>query len=135
VVDGIAYLSGNVRTPQAEAHVREAASSVLGAAAVRGDIINDRQLEIEIGQALNAAGLFRHARVYVRAALGEVTLGGFLTSTAPIPNILRVAEAVPGVRSLDNRMEVVEPAPQSASAASPQPLAEAPASDKTAPDR
>ncbi len=135
VVDGTAYLSGNVRTPQAEAHVREAASSVLGAAAVRGDVFNDRQLEIEIGQALNAAGLFRQARVYVRAALGEVTLGGFLTSTAPIPNILKVAEAVPGVRSLNNRMEVVGPSPQSDSAASPLPPAEAPATSQTAPDR
>ncbi|MCH7999193.1 MAG: BON domain-containing protein [Chloroflexi bacterium] len=130
VVDGTAYLSGNVRTPQAEAHVHEAASSVLGAAAVRSDVMNDRQLEIDIGQALNAAGLFRHARVYVRAALGEVTLGGFLNSAAPIPDILRVAEAVPGVRSLDNRMEVVEPPPQSAPAASPQPPAEDPATSQ-----
>lgn len=135
VVDGTAYLSGNVRTPQAEAHVHEAASSVLGAAAVRGDVINDRQLEIDIGQALNADGLFRHARIYVRAALGEVTLGGFLTSAAPIPDILRVVEAVPGVRSLDNRMEVAEPPPQSASAPSPQPPAEAPATSQTAPER
>jgi osmotically-inducible protein OsmY len=132
VVDGTAYLSGNVRTPQAETHVHEAASSVLGAAAVRVDVFNDQQLEIEIGRALDAAGLFRHARVYVRAALGAVTLGGFLTSAAPIPDILRVAEAVPGVRSLDNRMEVAEPPPQSASpAASPRPPAEAPATSQS----
>ncbi len=134
VVDGTAYLSGNVRTPQAEAHVHEAASSVPGIAAVQATVINDRQLEIEIGQALDAAGLFRHERVYVRAALGEVTLGGFLTSTAPTTNILRVVEAVPGVRSLDNRMEVAESPPQRASAASPQPPAEAPASSQTAPE-
>ncbi len=133
VVDGTAYLSGNVRTPQAEAHVHEAASSVLGAAAVQVTVINDRQLEIEIGQALDAAGLFRHERIYVRAALGEVTLGGFLTSTAPITNILSVAQAVPGVRSLDNRMEVAASPPQRASAPSPQPAAEAPASNQTAP--
>ena len=134
VVDGTAYLSGNVRTPQAEAHVHEAASSVLGAAAVQVTVINDRQLEIEIGQALDAAGLFRHERIYVRAALGEVTLGGFLTSTAPITNILQVAQAVPGVRSLDNRMEVAASPPQRASAPSPQPPAEAPASSQTAPE-
>ena len=134
VVDGTAYLSGNVRTPQAETHVHEAASSVLGAAAVQATVINDRQLEIAIGQALDAAGLFRHERIYVRAALGEVTLGGFLTSTAPITNILKVAEAVPGVRSLDNRMEVVASPPQRASAASPQPSAEASASSQTEPE-
>ncbi len=134
VVDGTAYISGNVRTPQAEEHVYEAASSVTGVAAVRGAVINDRQLEIEIGQALGAAGLFRHERIYVRAALGEVTLGGFLTSPAPTTNIMRVAEAVPGVRSLDNRMEVAEPPPQRASAVPPQPPAEAPASSQTAPE-
>ncbi len=134
VVDGTAYISGNVRTPQAEGYVYEAASSVTGVAAVRGAVINDRQLEIEIGQALGAAGLFRHERIYVRAALGEVTLGGFLTSTAPTTNIMRVAEAVPGVRSLDNRMEVAEPPPQRASAVPPQPPAEAPASSQTAPE-
>ena len=117
VVDGTACLSGNVRTPQAEGHVYEAASSVPGVAAVRSAVVNDRQLEIEIGRALGADGLFRHERIYVRAALGEVTLSGFLTGTAPIANILRVAEAVPGVRSLDNRMEVAGSPPQGASAA------------------
>jgi osmotically-inducible protein OsmY len=134
VADGTVYLSGNVRSPQAEGHVYEAASSVPGVAAVRGVVINDRQLEIEIGRALDAAGLFRHERIYVRAALGEVTLGGFITSAAPTANILRAAEAVPGVRSLDNRMELAESPPQRASAASPQPPAEAPASSQTAPE-
>ncbi len=105
-----------------------------GVAAVQATVINDQQLEIEIGRALGTVGLFRHERIYVRAALGEVTLGGFLASTAPITNILRVAEAVPGVRSVDNRMEVAEPPPQRPSPVPPEPPAEAPASSQTAPE-
>jgi osmotically-inducible protein OsmY len=124
VVDGTAYVSGNVRTSQAQAYVREAASSVPGLAAVRSDVIDDRQLEIDVARALDAAGLFRNnARIYVRAALGEVTLGGFLTAAASDPEILRVAQAVPGVRAVEDRMEVQEAAPPAA-AAPPTPPAE-----------
>ena len=113
VVDGTACLSGNVRTPQAEAHVYEAVSSVPAVTGVRGAAINDRQLEIDVGRALDAAGLFRNnARIYVRAALGEVTLGGFLTTAAMVPDILKVSAAVPGVRAVDDRMEVAEAAPE-----------------------
>lgn len=111
IVDGTAYVSGNVRTPQAEAYVHEAAVSVPGVTAVGGALTNDRQLEIEIGRALDVAGLFRHARVYVRAALGDVTIGGFVATEAATPDILRVVSAVPGVRSVEDRMEVESAAP------------------------
>jgi osmotically-inducible protein OsmY len=122
VVDGTAYLSGNVRTFQAEAYVLEAASSVPGLTAVQGDVINDRQLEIDVGLALDAAGLFRNnARIYVRAALGDVTLSGFLTAAAAVPDIVSVVEGVPGVRAVENRMEVEEAAPPGAPASPPAP--------------
>lgn len=121
VVDGAVYISGNVRTSQAEAYVYEAASAVSGIAAVHGTHVNDRQLEIDIGGALGAAGLFRHGRMYVRAALGEVTLGGFINSAAAVPDIVRVAEGVPGVRAVVNRMEVEEAPPPGAPAAPPAP--------------
>lgn len=130
VVDGTAHLSGNVRTFQAEAYILEAASSVPALTAVRGGVINDRQLEIDVGRALDAAGLFRYGRIYVRAALGDLTLGGFLTAAAPRPEILRAAQAVPGVRSLEDRMEVEDghqpkdaPAPPPPPDAAPQPAA------------
>ncbi len=106
LVDGAVYLSGNVRTSQAQAYVLEAASSVPGVTAVHGGVISDRQLEIDVGLALDAAGLFRYGRIYVRAALGDLTLGGFLTTAAPHPDILRVAQAVPGVRSIEDGMQV-----------------------------
>ncbi len=121
VADGAVYISGNVRTSQAEAYVYEAASAVSGIAAVHGAHVNDRQLEIDIGGALGAAGLFRHGRMYVRAALGEVTLGGFINSAAAVSDIVRVAEGVPGVRSVVSRMEVEEAPPPDVPAAPPAP--------------
>ena len=121
VADGEVYISGNVRTSQAEVYVYEAASAVSGIAAVHGAHVNDRQLEIDVGRALDAAGLFRYGRIYVRAALGEVTLGGFLTTAAVVPDILRVTEGVPGVRAVANGMEVEEAPLPSAPAAPPAP--------------
>lgn len=124
VADATAHISGNVRTSQAEAYVYEAASAVLGIAAVHGAHVNDRQLEIDIGRAVGAAGLFRHGRVYVRAALGEVTLGGFINTAAAVSDIVTVAEGVPGVRAVANGMEVEEAPPASAPAALPPPAPE-----------
>lgn len=125
VVDGAAYISGNVRTPQAEANIYQAAAAVPGLTVVRDTVINDQQLEIDMGCALDAAGFSRHARVYVRAALGEVTLGGFANSEAVIPDIVKVASAVPGVRSVESRLEVEESAPPKGAPAAPPPPAPA----------
>src|SRR3989304_4589215 len=72
VADGVAHLSGNVRTLPAEASVREAAASVPGVGEVRSTVVGDRTLETAVGRALDAAGMFRHGRLYVRGALGEV---------------------------------------------------------------
>lgn len=121
VVDGTAHLSGNVRTSQAEAYVYEAASAVPGIAILNSAVVNDRQLEIDVGGALGAAGQFRHGRVYVRAALGEVTLGGFISTPAATADIVRVVERVPGVRSVKDRMEVEQAPPPSVPGAPPPP--------------
>jgi len=105
VVDGVVYLTGNVRSPQARLWAEEAAASMAGAGQVRNDVVDDLQLEIDLGQALNRAGLFRRAQVYVRSALGEVTLSGFAAPGA-VDDIERIAAGVPGVRALTNRMEI-----------------------------
>lgn len=118
-VDGVVYLSGNVRTAQAAAYALEAASSVAGAPAVRTSIVNDRQLEVDVARALGAAGLYRLGRLYVRAALGEVIVGGFVSDQTAIAEVERVAARVPGVRSVTNRIEVSEAAPPSVAPAPP----------------
>jgi len=111
VLDEVAHLSGNVRTPQAKAYVYQAAASVPGVTAVVDTVADDRQLEIDVGRALDAAGLFRYARIYVRSALGDVTLGGFVRAEAVTPDIMKVASGVPGVRSVASGMEVGESSP------------------------
>jgi osmotically-inducible protein OsmY len=121
VVDEVAHLSGNVRTSQAKAYVYQAAASVPGVTAVVDTVVDDRQLEIDVARALDAAGLFRYARIYVRSALGDVTLGGFVRAKAVTPDIVKVASAVPGVRSVASRMEVEESSPPVT--ASPEPAA------------
>jgi osmotically-inducible protein OsmY len=121
VADAAAYLSGNIRTPQAEAHAAAAAAAVPGIAGVRNAIVNDHRLEIDVARALDAAGLYRYGKLYVRSALGVVTLSGFLSSPAALDDVVRVASALPGVRSLDNRVEARQPPAPAAAAAAGQP--------------
>ncbi len=114
VADGVAHLSGNVRTPQAGASVRDAAASVPGVSEVRSAVVDDRVLETAVGRALDAAGMFRHGRLYVRAALGQVTLEGYISTARPAADIVKAA-AVPGVRSVVAAMEVAAAVPASKS--------------------
>jgi osmotically-inducible protein OsmY len=111
VTDGAVRLSGNVRTPQAEAAAREAAASVPGVSEVRSAVVDDRALETAVGRALEAAGMSRHGRLYVRAALGEVTLEGYISAAGPARDIVKAAAAVPGVVSVVDRMETAAAAP------------------------
>jgi osmotically-inducible protein OsmY len=106
VVDQVAHLSGNVRTPQAKGYAHQAAASVPGVTAVVDTIAHDPQLEMDVGRALDAAGLFRYGAVYVRSSLGDVTLGGSVTAEAAIPDVVKAASAVTGVRSVASRVEV-----------------------------
>jgi osmotically-inducible protein OsmY len=78
-------------------------------------VVDDRALETAVGRALDAAGMFRHGRLYVRAALGEVTLEGYISALGPAADIVKAAAAVPGVRSVVDRMEVAPAAPASKS--------------------
>jgi osmotically-inducible protein OsmY len=108
VMDGVAYLSGNVRTPQARASAHAVAASVPGVVDVEDGVRDDGQLEIDIGRALDAAGLFRRARIYVRSALGAVSLGGYVSSESAIAEIVRVTSRVPGVRSVQSGIQLDE---------------------------
>lgn len=126
VVDGKVHMSGNVRTPQAKAYVHAAAAFVPGIVAVNDSVADDPRLEIDVGRALDAAGLSRHGRIYVRSALGELTISGFVRTQAVTPDIVKVASGVPGVRSVTTRLEVEEvtpPGPPPAAPASPPPAA------------
>lgn len=105
VVDGAVYLSGNVRSPQGKLWAAAAAASIVGRDEVQDAVADDLQLEIDLGQALDRAGLFRQAQIYVRSALGEVTLSGSAPPGAAA-DIERIVSSVPGVRSVTSRFEV-----------------------------
>jgi len=42
----------------------------------------------------------------VRAALGEVTVGGYISTAGPARDIMKTVAAVPGARSVVDAMEV-----------------------------
>jgi osmotically-inducible protein OsmY len=111
VVDGVAYLSGNVRIPQAKAYAHATAASVPGVTALTDTVVDDRRLEIDVGRALDTVGLFRYGRIYVRSALGDLTLGGSVRAEAAVADIVKAASAVTGARSVATRIEVEEAAP------------------------
>ncbi len=105
VADGTVHLTGNVRTPQGAANAREAAGAVVGVLDIRDDVVDDHRLEIEVGHALDAAGLYRYGRFYVRAALGAVALGGIADSETVVRDAVKFASAVPGVASVNSSIE------------------------------
>ena len=120
VVDGVVHLTGNVRSPQGRLWAEEAAAAVAGAGPLRNDVVDDLQLEIDLGQALDRAGVFRQAQVYLRSALGEVTLSGYAPPGAAA-DIERLVSTVPGVQSVTNRLEARATPPPPAPAPLPPP--------------
>jgi osmotically-inducible protein OsmY len=73
-------------------------------AEVRLEIVDDIDLELAIGRALERAGPQHRAEVYPRSTLGEVTLFGHAPSAAVVDQITRVVAQVPGVLSVSSRM-------------------------------
>jgi len=110
VSSGVVTLKGNVRTRQTRERIAELAARVEGATALSNQVVDDIELELEIGQALSRSGLQGGADVYARSTLGEVTLFGSAPSVAEVDDIVRVVSRVPGVRSVRSRIEVGAPA-------------------------
>ncbi len=107
---GVVTLKGNVRTKRPRERIAELAAGVEGATALRNQVVDDIDLELEIGQALSRSGVQRNADVYARSTLGEVALFGSAPSSRAVDDIVRVISRVPGVRSVRSRIEVGTPA-------------------------
>ncbi len=105
VSNGRVSLAGNARTKQAKESARRAALEVIGPM-LKDDVVDDVQLEMDIGLALDRAGLQRAAQVYARSSLGQVTLFGYAPSSRALDEILRVVSRVPAVRRAQSRIEV-----------------------------
>jgi osmotically-inducible protein OsmY len=105
--NGAALLSGNVRTKRSVETLDALAASVPGVEAVSVEIADDVSLESDVAGALYRSGLSRSAAIYPRSALGRVTLYGRAPSTEAAAEAMRVASRVPGVRSVNDRLEVL----------------------------
>jgi osmotically-inducible protein OsmY len=101
---GAVTIKGNVRTKQMKDLVYAALAPFAPLAEVRLEVMDDIDLELAIGQALERSGAQHRAEVYARSLLGEVTLFGHAVSAVAIDEITRVVTQVPGVRSVTSRM-------------------------------
>lgn len=104
--DGVLYLRGNVQTAAARNWAQECAQQVDGAQDIRNEVVDDPSLEVAVAKALAEAGLFRQARVFVRAVRGDVVLTGYVPSPAVQGDVQRVAAAVPAVRSVTAKFQL-----------------------------
>lgn len=101
----VVTLNGNVRTGRTREWIGEMIRGVEGAIAVRNDLVDDIELELQIGQALARSGLPENTGVYARSALGEVTLYGYAPAAATATEIVRVVSRLPGVRRVNSRID------------------------------
>ena len=116
--DGAVRLRGNVRTKQVKDSLHVALTSAVAGALLVDETVDDARLELDIGAALDRAGLTHTAEVYARSTLGRVTLYGSASSEAVAAEAARVVARVPGVRRVENRIEVRgAPAPMRGAAA------------------
>jgi len=109
--DGVLYLRGNVRTAAARNWALECARQVNGVQEVHNEVVGDPSLETAVAKALADAGLFRRARVFVRAVRGGVILTGYVPSLDVQADVERVAAGVAGVRGLTAKLQLQPPEP------------------------
>ena len=109
---GIAHLNGNVRLPVETEKAVKAVAEAPGVLEVVNTIVNDWDLCIQVAEALVQEGLTRQGMVTVNSRLGNVTLGGHLSSTEAIDRAARVVKGIPGARSVRHEIEVLTPAPK-----------------------
>jgi osmotically-inducible protein OsmY len=109
VSGGVVIVRGTVLTKNTKRALQSAMSHLAGVATVRVEVVDDLELELAIGQALESVG-FHGANVYARSVLGYVTLFGYAVNPGVVEDLLRVVSRVPGVRNVERRIEVSAPA-------------------------
>ncbi|MBI4201016.1 MAG: BON domain-containing protein [Chloroflexi bacterium] len=113
VVDGVAYLSGNVRLSVQKGDAERAVRQTRGVLDAENAVATDWDLEIAIAEALAKEGLTRQGLVMVRSSLGRVTLKGHLASHEMVEKALSLANGMPGVTTVEQGIEVQPlPAPE-----------------------
>jgi osmotically-inducible protein OsmY len=110
VVDGVAFLRGNVRVHGTAQYIAARAAGTPGVASVVNQIRNDFEIEKEAGLALQAAGLHQTSPVALRSSLGDVQLFGTAHSQRVAEDIKRTVLRVPGVRNVVSRLRIASSA-------------------------
>ncbi|MFH1141846.1 MAG: BON domain-containing protein [Chloroflexota bacterium] len=106
VVDGTAYLTGNVRLPVQKEDAEKAVASAKGVLTVQSAIATDWDLSISIAQALAENGLMRQGLVTVKSSLGRVRLNGHLATQELVDSAVALAAGVAGVRSVEHNVQI-----------------------------
>lgn len=112
---GSAYLLGKIRS---EAIREQATEVVRGVAGVRGvyseleiaagEPVDDIGLGNDVAQALSEDPRLEFLDLEVHAEEGHVAIGGYILDDRQFEIATSIAESVPGVRSVENRMVVQE---------------------------
>lgn len=105
---GVVTLSGNVRTKRTRERIQALVEELGTAAMIQIEVVDDVELELAIGHAIERAGLRLTTGVNARSVLGDMTLFGYAPGAGAAEEIVRVASRVPGVRSVRSRIEASE---------------------------
>lgn len=106
VSGGVVTVRGNVLTKNTKRALERTMSRLAGAATIRMELVDDLELELAIGGALERAGLTHSAHVYARSSLGDVTLYGEAPSPQVADDIVRAVSRLPGVRAVRTLLQV-----------------------------
>jgi osmotically-inducible protein OsmY len=109
---GHVVLEGMVDTPQMKEAATGAALSVSGVQSienhlsVRGEIPSDAKLQADVTNTIHTSALTAHSTIVAHVTKGDVTLEGAVPDARAWREATRLAETVPGVRTIRNRLTV-----------------------------
>ena len=105
-IGGAVTLTGNVRRKGTRERTEALASGVPGVVRLENLVMDDLQLETNLGWALERAGVQRNALIYGRSSLGDLVLYGNAPSRQVVDDAVRAASALDGVRDVQSRVQV-----------------------------
>ena len=114
VDDGVVHLEGNVRTVAAVAESERLARSTNGVMDVVNGILSDWDLDLVVASKIAAIDPQHSDSVVVHTQLGTVIMEGHVPTVEAKDALVQGLRSIPGVRSVQDRVEVTPPAPVAA---------------------
>ncbi|MBI4203157.1 MAG: BON domain-containing protein [Chloroflexi bacterium] len=108
VIDGMAYLGGNVRLSLQRGEAERVVRGAKGVIEVRNEVASDEELRLKIAAGLVRECISRRGLVTVRSLYGAVTLQGWLPSQELAERAAALAKGIRGVRSVATALAVEE---------------------------